>query len=199
MIDNPENKPFTRDDRDELAAVAATNARRNRPTHLVVAAGVLLVGSLAMAGSAYLSRGAAQRALQRYQYENVQATALIARINQVRAQASGAPGQPGENAPIGQYDPIDDILRRLIDLSTRASVSTGAPQESAQRAVNGYARKEYRYAASVPSPDVLFAWVRMVCEEVPGMQVLNIALTPNLAARTWGVNITFARLERVDN
>lgn len=199
MIDNPDNKPFSRDDRDELAAVAAANARRNRPTHLVIAAAVLLVGSLAMAGSAYLSRGAASRALQRYQYENVQATALIARINEVRAQTSGAPGAAGENAPIGQYDPIPDILSRLIAISGRAGVSTGAPQESSQRPANGYVRKDYRYSATVPSPDVLMAWVRMVCEEVPGMQVLNIALTPNAAARTWAVNITFARLERVEN
>lgn len=197
MIENADSRPLSRDDRDELAAVAASNARRNRPTHLVIAAVVLLVGSLAMAGSAYLSRQAAEKALSRYQYENVEATALIARINEIKAKSSGTPGG-GENAQLGLYDPIDDILRRLIDISTRAGVSTGAPQESSRPPVEGFVRREYRYSATVPSPDVLMSWVRMVGEQIPGMQVVSIALTPNPAARTWSVNITFARLERGD-
>lgn len=199
MIENPENKPLSRDDRDELAAVAAANSRRNRPTHLVVAAVVLLVGSLAMAGSAYLSRQAAEKALNRYQYENVEATALIDRINQIKAESSGTPGGSGENTQVGLYDPIDNILTRLIEISGRAGVVTGAPQESSRPPVEGYVRREYRYSATVASPDVLMSWVRMVGEQIPGMQVVSISLTPNAAARTWSVSLTFARLERVDN
>ncbi len=193
MIENAEHRPLSRDDRDELAAVAAAAARRNRPSHLVVAALVLLVGSLAMAGSAYLTRGVAERSLKRYTAENVRATALIERITELRAESSGA---PGENDPIGLYDPIGDILTRLINLSTRAGITVGAPQESAPRPVGGFQRREYRYSATVGSIDDLFGWVRLVREEIPGMEVLSISLTPQPANRNWTVTLTFARLER---
>lgn len=193
MIDQPPSPPLTRDDRDELAAIAATASRRNRPSHLVLASAVLFLGSLAMAGSAFLSRGVAQRSLTSATAENVRATALIQRIDAIRAESAGT---PGENAPIGIYDPIDNILSRLIELGGQAGITVGTPVEPPPRTVGAFVRREYKYTTTCNSIDSLFSWVRLVTDQIPGMQVISLSLIPQPASRSWTVNLTFARLER---
>lgn len=193
MIEAPEHKPLSRDDRDEIAAVAAAAARRNRPVHLVVAACVLLVGSLAMAGSAYLSRLAAARALDRYALENQYAKAYIEKITELRAQAGGRAGSdlPGVN------DPVPTILRQIQEQAAAAGLSVPAPAESNVAISNTpYTRRELLYTFTSDSIDKVFAWVTSVGERLPGTEVYSISLTPIPASRSWSVRLAFARFER---
>lgn len=200
MSDPTGAAPLSRDDRDELAAVAAAAARRNRPAHLVVAAVVLLFGSLALAGSAFLSRRSAERSLQRYTAENVRAQALIEKINEVRAETSGEPRPGAGPARVGLYDPIPTILTRLIDLAREAGITVGAAQEAPPRTAGSFTRREYRYAnVTCQSVDDVLRWIRRVGEELPGMQVISLTLVPQPATRNWLVSLTFARLERSGN
>lgn len=185
-----EHKPLSRDDRDEIAAVATAATRRNRPTHYVAAASVLLVGALAMMGSALMARRAAARALDRATYENVQATYLIERITALRAEDEGA-GAPGVN------EAVSDILARLANSASRAGISVSAPAENSA-AVQGtpFTRRQYAYTFTASSIEDVFEWVGAVQEQVPGTSVYSVSLTPVAATRNWAVRLTFARLER---
>lgn len=193
MIDPAQDQRLSRDDRDELAAAASAAARHNRPAHLVAASAVLLIGAMAMAGSAMMSRQAAERSLKRFTAENVRATALIERINEIRAQERG-----GADARPGTYDPITNILQNLSELARESNITAGVPRE-ASRPSGAFTRREYAYTFTCGSTEDLFRWIRRVGEGIPGMQVLSIALTPVAQSRTWTVSLTFARLERTGN
>jgi hypothetical protein len=186
------SRPLSRDDRDEIAAVAAAATRRNRPVHYVVAAGVLLVGALAMAGSALLARGAAATALDRATHENAQAKYLIERIVELRDERSGQ----GAGTP-GASEPVTDMLQQLSGLASQAGISVSAPSEQSV-VVQGtpFNRKTWAYSFTAREIDNVFSWVRTVGERIPGTTVYSISLAPNAAGRSWNVQLTFARLER---
>jgi len=191
VIDSPEHKPLSRDDRDEIAAVAAAAARRNRPTHLVVAAVVLLVGSLAMAGSAFLSRRAAARALDGATYESVYAAALMERIAELRRQNTG------QGSTLGVNEPVGNMLTQLAEMASQSNLTVPAPAEQTRQIQSTpFSRREFAYAFTCSSIDDVFRWVRAVGERIPGTQVYSISLQPVPANRSWSVRLTFARVER---
>lgn len=183
---------LSREDREELASMAAAAARRNRPTHLVAAACVLLVGALAMAGSALLARQSAERALTRAASENVRAQALITEINRIRGERAGAQG-PG--APTGVNDPFPNFGSRMGELATQAGLTVGIPQEQS-RPSGALVRREYNYSINTPALDAVMNWIRRAMEEIPGTRVISVSITPQQATRAWTVIIKFARLER---
>lgn len=186
----PDRAPMTRDDRDELASLAAAAARRNKPTHLVAAACVLLVGALAMAGSALLSRQSAERALARAAHENVRAAALIAEINRVRGDRAGGSGPTSR-----ENEPVPNFGSTMSNLASQAGLTVGIPQEASQ-ASGAYIRRNYTYSVSTPSLDAVMTWIQRAGQEIPGTQVTGLTVTPQAAARIWTVTIKFARLER---
>lgn len=194
MIDQ-DRQPLSRDDRDELASMAAAAARRARPAHLVGAAAVLLVGALAMAGSALLSRQSAERALVRATAENVRATALIEEINRITAERQQARGQSGL---AGENDPVPDFFTRVIAAGTEANLTIGPPQESSST-VAGLTRRNYQYSLTAPTAEAFMSWIDKVRDRIPGTRVTVVGLTPQPASRSWAARVTFSRLERPSN
>ncbi|MEZ6233813.1 MAG: hypothetical protein R3B68_06450 [Phycisphaerales bacterium] len=194
MIDQ-NRQPLSRDDRDELASMAAAAARRARPAHLVGAAAVLLVGALAMAGSALLSRQSAERALNRATAENVRAVALIDEIKRITQERQDARGQGGA---AGENDPAPTFLTQVIAAGTEANLTVGAPQESSST-VGGMTRRNYQYSLTAPTTEALMNWIDKVRARIPGTHVTSVSLTPQPASRSWAATITFSRLERPSN
>mgnify|MGYP001192676824 CR=1 FL=1 len=186
----PDRAAMTREDRDELASLAQAAARRNRPTHLVAAAVVLLVGALAMAGSALLSRQSAERALARAASENVRARALIDEIKRITNERQGGSGTVSR-----ENDPVPNFGSTMSNLASQAGLSVGIPQEQSQ-ASGAYIRRNYTYNLSTPNLDAVMTWVQRTAQEIPGTQVTGLTVTPQAANRIWTVSIKFARLER---
>lgn len=185
------------DDRYQLAARAEAGTRANRPTHLVLLAGVVLIASVLGAAYGYRADRTAAKQLERTSTE----LALIKDRSERLATLVAETSDPNATDLNG---PIPEIFSRLGNLAREAGLETipAVPQTdnesfaNARRVNYKYENGRGRVPIRDPSLEKMLTWVSLVTERIPGMHVRHISLTPQ--ANSWMMEVTFARFERLE-
>lgn len=173
----------------DMTASAAGVERRHRPTGWVVLGILLLLGGAVALGLAVGARVRADRLAEKAERDARELVALSARLEALESAA----GTSGES--LGE--PIPNILSRIQRVGTQAGLRSeptaprsGRQGERARQAV----RYDYVYEARDESADALLRWARLACEEIPGLEVAELRLSPE--QNQWYLQIIFSRWER---
>lgn len=188
---------LTDDDRYELAARAEAGARANRPTHLVLIAGLVLVAAVLGAAFGWRADSKAAKALDRGSRELTLINDRAERLATLEAETSD-PDTQNLNSP------IPELFSRLGNLAREAGLETipQVPQTDnesfpdARRVNYKYENGRSRNPIRDPSLEKMLTWVSLVTERIPGMHVRHLSLTPQ--ANSWMMEVTFARFERLE-
>lgn len=174
------------------AAAAARAERRNRPRHLLLLAIALLVFAAALLGWSMLSRSAAAAAFKTEQERAQQIVTKIDQLQAIQDEADSAGATPREG------ESIHNRLSRFQELGEQAGLKNppSVPQgkNSDRTAVGGFVQRRLTYAVRDESLDNLLAWMRMAVEDIHGLEVQSVRLTPE--ANQWSLNVVFSRAER---
>lgn len=174
------------------AAAAARAERRNRPRHLLLLAAALLVFSAALLAWGLFGRARAARAFTNEQTRAQQIVTLTDELRQLQAQAdaSGSGFSEGES--------IHNRLSRFQELGAQAGLKNppSVPQaKTADRAsVGGVIQRRLTYSVRDESLQNLLAWMRTAIEDIHGLEIQSVRLTPE--ANQWLLNVVFSRSER---
>jgi len=188
---------LTEDDRYEIAARAEAGARANRPTHLVLIAGLALFVAAAAAGLGWRADSGAAQSLR------IKSNELVT-INERSAVLAGLVQQQVESPQDDRNAPISDMLSRLENAAREAGLDTlpGVPRTENESFQNAR-RVNYRYSSRDrnqvrdQSLEKLLTWVSLATERIPGLYVRHISLKPQQNA--WLMDVTFARYERFED
>lgn len=186
----PEGTERAEEDRLDLAAAALRNERHNRPTYLVVGAGLLLVVCAAFLVWSLFARASAGRELDRQREVATKLAAAVGRLKDLQT-ASTSPGAMKANAQ------IEDIRSRLQTAAARADVTDAAkliPRHVAKAKSPGLQRVHFDFdAVRDPRLEPLLKWLRTATEEIPGLEVYSVTLKPEQSG--WMMKVTFTRWE----
>lgn len=175
------------DARFELAGVAASHARRNRPRWMPALGSALLAVTLIALVWNLTSAGSARDRLRREQRNRAQVEDLTASIARVRTAANDPSG-------VRAAGPLNDILQRIQRAGARHELTMPLPHESSNEDETTVERR-YAYRLSHPSIADLMGWVRDATESAPGLRVYGLSLTKQ-GDRAWQLDVTFVRYER---
>ncbi len=174
------------DDRYDLAAQAKAAERRNRPKHLLIAGGVILVIGLGLLVVAFGSRAAAAAVVARQQRDLEEIGRLASEIVAKRELDAAQDGGGDEGR-------IPDS--RVRELATRAGMTSVPPFADVRSdASNNEVRRRYRYTVREETLEPMLEWVRLVLAEYRGAWVHEIEIKP--AGRLWSLEVVFARWEQ---
>jgi hypothetical protein len=179
------------DDRFAVEMTARATERRNRSTALIALALVVLLvcGIVWLVG--WRSRVAALADLRADQGQYVQIEAKMMRLEALRAQARGG--------AIGG-EPITDMGTRLKRIADRAGIGDGegfpAPDERRTQEAGGVV-KTYRYTdVRNRTLEPILLWIARAVDEVPGLEVYQLTISPDERLERYEVNVVFRRWER---
>lgn len=184
--------PDLADRRFELAVRASRQERANRPTLLLVLAGVVLAGSLVYLAWAALASLRAERALA----AEIRNTDNVLRMT---AELKALEQAGKERGRSGVGDPIPDIFSRIQAAARDAGMATElrAPRQTSdpRPGMAGVVGKRFEYAnVQEESLESILIWIDRATRAVPGLEVHTIALKPE--PRAWTVRVVFRRWER---
>lgn len=176
---------------DELAMRAGRSERANKPTVVLLLAALVLAGGFIYL-LASLSRLSEARGDLEMRRENAERMAfLVAELRQMREYSS--------EAAAFVHEPDPQIMSRIMQVAGSAGV-TGLPLPTklADITARDRAVTRVRYAYQITSPSLapVMQFLSQVEQQVPGMRVYAIKITPE--RERWSVNVTLSRLERVE-
>lgn len=178
--------------RFELATIAASAARRNRPTHLIVIGFVLaLVAAVALLVS-FLQYQSAQAALAR---QEAFGREVLDRIAELKAWQKAA--ADGKNKPVSAQAEIGSTLQAAAARAgVRASANLIPSRSQTPTRFQDVQRRKISYDdVRDESLEVLLKWLENAQKDVPGLEVYDLTIRPE--ANVWAMKVTFARWERV--
>lgn len=183
---------FLEETRFNTASAASRAERRNRPRHLLLLSIALLTFAAALLGWGLLSRA---RAAATFRKEQVRAGQVVTKTDELRALRAES---ELTGAGLREGDSIHNSLSRFQDLGAQAGLKNppSVPQaKTADRtAQGGYLQRRLTYAVRDESLDNLLNWMRMAIEDIHGLEIQSIRLTPE--ANLWSLNVVFSRSER---
>lgn len=176
---------------DELAMRAGRAERANKPTMLLLLAMLVLAGTFLflLTSVSRLSEARGDLASRRSNAE--QMAMLVAELKQMRDYSSEAATLVHESDP--------QIMSRISQVAASAGVQglplpTSLPDITAKdRPVK---RVRFSYQISNPSLAPVMQFLSQVEQQIPGMRVYAIKITPD--KERWSVGVTLSRLERVE-
>jgi hypothetical protein len=177
--------------RDECARLAATAERRNRPSHLLVLAGLLVAVAIISLLFALSAKAEADRRFRARAGNAQEIVDLLARLKQLE-QASRA----GEHGNFGTPRPT--LLTDLQEAGVAAGLSQRPPNPSESSSApnaQGFRRKQVNFENVIdPSLPALMAWMQNAVKTVPGVEVMEYTLRPG--TEKWTLSVKFVRWER---
>lgn len=189
---NP-STPMTDDAKMMAAALAARTERANKPTLLVAACGLALVGSLVWLLMAWSGYGEAARARTLQERKSQRVAGRVAELLAMRAKIAGVETTMEGNAPLTQLMPR--ISTAATDVGLKETVPAPVKrQDNPTPAGSRLLRLEYNVAdESLPA---LFAWIQKSLADVPGLELYRVNLRPE--QQRWRMQVTFSRWEKVE-
>jgi hypothetical protein len=179
------------DARFELALAAAAQERRNRPRHLTILAGLLLVAALVGLWVTVSGMVSARTALSGAKRQAVEVEAMVARLAQLRAADN-------EQGPGGEPTGGSNVRTTLLNMAGEAGLEGDLPppQDSTKNAGTNLIRRDYSYN-DVRSVTIgpLVRWITSAVEAVPGLEVSRVTL--KTGPQGWTMNITYSRVEQL--
>jgi hypothetical protein len=174
--------------RFELAAAAAGRARRNRPTALLVFAGLALVVSLVGAAWGFSARATARAAFTREQHDN-------AEVQQLTAEWARLDKAEHEAGDTGVGKPLSDLYSRIQTMARNAGMkeTTMTPRTPTNETrPGGLTVTTYPYA-DIKDPELkaLMQWMANATSDIPGLELYEVKLSPD--ANNWTLGVTFRR------
>lgn len=177
--------------RFELAAMAASAARRNRPTHLILMGFVLaLVAAIALLVS-FLQYQSAQEALRR---QSTFGREVLDRVAELKAWQKVV--AEGKTKPVSAQTEVGSILQAAAaKAGLKASANLIPSRSQAPTRFQDVQRRKISYDdVRDESLEVLLKWLENATKDVPGLEVYDLQVRPE--ANVWAIKVTFARWER---
>ena len=174
--------------RYELAEAAHAAEQKNRPRSWLFLATVLFLIAGIFIILAIHSR---QQALKVYY---VQADRL-AKVQNLQPQFAVIERQ--QNAGDSQaYAPLTNLLTRIEQAAAQAGLAEkpSIPKDISKTASSGAVKHEYTYTMRDASLENLLAWIDKAKQNVPGLHVSGIKITPE--SKAWKLEVIFVRWER---
>lgn len=181
------NARISDDLRYELADSARVAESANRPRALVVLATVLFViaGVVLVIALGRRETAAREYALQAERQVRVADLALqFERLEELRSATNTRANEP-----------LEDLFSRIELAATELGLDKPRIPRPQATAIQGANKIRYSYTMQDASLNRLLAWVEAAKENVPGLEVSSLTLTP--AARHWTMEVTFVRWERI--
>ncbi|HHN78730.1 MAG TPA: hypothetical protein ENK11_08690 [Phycisphaerales bacterium] len=177
------------DERYELALSAEASARRNRPSHLVVAAGLVFIVSCAMLG---FTSCRAERASQDLQRRITQRDTIANLLAELRALK---PEDAGESADV--MSPYLGFRSEMEQIAQRVGVpgKLEFPRERRSQELVGIEKVTYDYTIKGESLGPLLAFVKEATATIPGLRVAGLGVRPR--KNQWELSVKFERWERM--
>jgi hypothetical protein len=177
------------DDRYDLAVSADAASRRNRPSHLVVFAGIVFVVSCAVLGFASCEARQAADDLDRRASQRDSVASMLAELDAMARAADPEADAANEPYP-GFRSKMEEIatqvgLSEALEFPDRRTPPSGIP---------GVAQVTYDYEIEEPTLLPLLSFARAATEQIPGTRIGGIKLRPR--PDKWQMDIKFERFER---
>jgi len=181
-------RPLSPDERDEIAAAATTAERSNRPSALVVLAGILFVIACSALGVAATRQASAQAEVDR----------RLAELDTLRDRVIDL--RVAENRPPDVVLPAPgNFLSRIEEKAREAGIEGDLGFSSRNEDIgDGVSLVSASYDFRIERLSKAFNWIGLVAESVQGVQVRSVSLDPQSrgARKNWVFKITFQRYER---
>lgn len=182
------------DRRERFAAAASMEARRNRPTHLVVLSLVLLFTAVLMLLWALSSRNSSRDDLETARAQAQTVETLVGEWKTFKT-TSADPNASRIN------EPLTSFYSRIESAATRAGMKDRPPsprgQQDARDPRSGAVQKKILYQRVMDAElGALVRWMEFACEDVPGLEVYSLKIAPQTTQGVWVVDVTFSRWER---
>ncbi|MCC6286142.1 MAG: hypothetical protein IT439_12725 [Phycisphaerales bacterium] len=177
---------LSEDDRDLMARLAATAERRNRPAHLCVIAGaVMVIAFVALVFGVMKYRGASERA-RRERANLVTLQEIGAEIDALKAR---------ENQQTDPLAPLTGLQTKLETFAVELGLAKpGLPRETRDRStIPKTQRVKLAYQVHHATPGPVFSWMERAVRETPGLEIFELKVSPR--TNDWQFDVTFARWE----
>lgn len=178
------------DDRYELASRAQMHERRSRPAHLVAFGVLFFVAAVMFLAFAWKHNSASENKLLGNRVAAVNVEQMMERIKQLEIAQSESTGDD-------LYAPIPDILTRITRIGEQVGLQNpiGLPRNTPPRTEGSARLMSYPYTVRDQSLQGILEWIQQTQEQIPGLQVRDLAI--NLNAQSWVVKVTLTRYERI--
>ncbi len=179
------------DDRYDLAVAAGAASRRNKPSHLVVFAGVIFVIACGVLG---FTSCEASRADDQLSARASQLASIADMLAEIRAIQQAA--DPEAEAV---YEPYPGFRSKMEEVAKEIGLSEELQfprQNRPPTGLPGVAQVTFDYEISEPTLGPLLAFAEAATEKIPGTRIASIDLRPR--ADNWQMKIRFERWERTN-
>ena len=181
---------MTPDDRYDLAMAGDAASRRNRPSHLVVMAGLVFIASSAVLGFSSCRASKAAEDVDSRVTELETVAGLLAELRAIEQAAD--PEAEAVYEPYTEFRSTMEDIARDVGLKERLAL----PRTTNNTDFPGVVGKSYPYSGIEDSDlGTLLDFVSTATERIPGTRVESIKVRPK--ARTWEMDVTFQRWERL--
>jgi len=189
---NP-NLKLNDDERAQLSLTAHKAEKAAKPTHLLVLAGsLLLVATLALMSSA----SKLSDATKSMNFQNRLAEDMVAEVATLK-QLRDASTSSGPTAG----DELNTIRSRISQAAAGVGIKNAdkllpdSNQANPQRPGANSVQRLFKYTVQNDTLGPLLEWMAAAPQQVPGLEVYQLKLTPH--NNDWTLNVTFSRWERV--
>lgn len=171
------------DARFELATAAATAARANRPTMLIVVAAALLAVAMIAAAVSLTGRLAAERRLVSERGRAQELVNLAARLKQLDEAAAASGGKRAGR--ISGLPTTLNQLARTAGLRSDPSLKNLPPYRTGD-----VVRNKIEYEVRDESLEAVLRWIDQATRQVQGLEVFSLNVKPE--GQNWHVKVTFS-------
>lgn len=176
------------DDRYEMALASEASARRNRPSHLVVIAGMVFIVACAVLGVTSCRSSEAAADLDRRLSERATIADLLTELKALEGSE--------DTSDTAATQPYVGLRSKMEEIARQVGIEgpLAFPRERRSPDVVGAERVSYDYAIKGDSLGPLLAFVREATGQIPGMRVSGLTLRPR--NNLWELDAKFERWER---
>jgi len=177
------------DERYELALAGDAAIRRNRPSHYVIAAGLVFIAACAALGFTSCRASEARADYQRRAEQRDEIADLLAQLKALESR--GANPDEQLTAPYTGFRSKMDELAREVGLGELPFADEGRSPD-----IPGANRVTYKYPLTNPELGPMLELLTKATEEIPGTHIARIRLVPK--RNEWELNATLERWERTN-
>jgi hypothetical protein len=175
------------DERYELALAGEASARRNRPSHLVVGAGLFFIAACAAMGFTSCQAGQAESDLIRRTAQRDNIAALLVDLEALRRSEDRTDSAATEPY-IGLRSKMEEVARQV-----GIEGALALPRERRSPEAAGV-RMTYDYSIRGASLTPLLGFLRESTAQVPGLRIAGVTVRPR--NDQWEMDVSFERWER---
>ncbi|USN98120.1 MAG: hypothetical protein H6810_07975 [Phycisphaeraceae bacterium] len=188
MTDPREQTRLTPDERYELALATDAAARHNRPSHLVVIAGLVFIAACAALGFTTCQSSRAKADLDR---RIAQRDAIADLLAELRALGpSDDASTPGLMGPYLNFLSDMEAIAKKVGIAGNLDI----PTERRSQDLVGAVRVSYDYKIKGDTLTPLLSFVKEAQGQIPGLRVAGLAVRPR--NDKWELDAKFERWER---